>query len=146
MLSQKLRTCRLALLLCLGAGTCAALAGCGQREKLVPVEGTVFFKDKPLRRGVVTLVADSGRGNRSLHQPAGQINAQGNYKVFTNNKPGAPPGWYNVWIDAGEEYMPGGGLPKSDIPRRYNDPGKAKVAVEVRDDAPAGSYDLRLQP
>lgn len=148
MLSQKLRTCRLALLMCLSAGTCASLAGCGKgEEKLVPVAGAAFFKDKPLTRGIVTLIPDKARGNISLHNPTGMIDAQGKYKIFTNSREGAPPGWYKVGIVSGEPYPgPGQPPPKSDIPKHYNDSEKSKFSFEVLYDAPAGSYDLRLQP
>jgi len=177
MLRRKRGACRLALLACLSAGACAALAGCGKGiPGLVPVTGKVFFKGQPFTKevappgqtqqagplkgkslspkanqtaafGGVIFIPDTAKGNGTLYQPAGTIDAEGNYQIFTNNQRGAPPGHYLVSVQS----MYGMAIsantpPQSSIPLRYADVKTSGLSVEVRDDAPPGSYDLRLEP
>ena len=74
------------------------LAGCGGKgEVLVPVEGQVTVDGKPLATGTVVLHPDKGKGNTTMHEPRGEVEAGGKYKVVTGTKTaGAPPGWYSI--------------------------------------------------
>lgn len=127
----------------------SSLVGCGPRgEELFEVRGQVELGGAPLTTGVVSLRAD--RDNKTPHHPTGLIDSQGHYQVFTSGQPGAPPGWYRVVIFATEatantkQAHPG--LPKSLIPRRYNDAGSTPLSIEVKRDATAGAFDLKLTP
>ncbi len=143
------RMCRLVLAVCLIAGLSAALSGCGKQEQLLPVKGKVLFKDQPLPKGTVVLTPDAAKGNTTLHEPRGEIDAQGNYEINTSGKPGAPPGWYKVAvISMKEEIQKGGRGPPVQwlAPPRYTDPTTSQLAFEVKRNAPPDSYDLRLKP
>lgn len=143
MLRQKRGPCRLAMLVCLGAGLGAALAGCKKGLDLVPVAGKVFYKGEPVPRGGVSFVPDEDKGNTSRHLSRGVLGPEGDYELFTNGQRGAPPGPYKVAVGTiVEKTRP----PKTLTPLRYMDPKKSGLAVEVRRDAPAGSYDLHLEP
>jgi hypothetical protein len=135
------------------AGVFLTLAtGCGQGDsdlgRLVPVEGKVMLESKPLTTGVVIFRPDASKGNTSKHEPRGQIDADGNYKVVTaQKKDGAAPGWYKVGIiatrqstDPKNPYA----LPKSLIPLIYHDQEKAPLALEVVEKPRPGAYDLHI--
>ncbi|WP_425617439.1 hypothetical protein NA78x_001116 [Anatilimnocola sp. NA78] len=134
-----------------GAWTLLACAmvcaiGCGSSEVLLDVSGTVRLDEAPLTTGVVSLRA--GDGNGTLHQPTGLIDAQGNYRIYTASKAGAPPGKYRVVVFATEPTVDMSkvhpGLPKSLIPQRYNNAHSSPLSFEVDRVAAAGAYDLQL--
>jgi hypothetical protein len=138
MLPQKRRPCRLVLLVGLGVGLGAALAGCG-KDELVPVTGKAFYKGKPLTKGLILFHPDSAKGNTTLHRPQSPIDAEGNYELFTSTRRGAPPGPYIVTVDTSygvDLHSPD--PPKSVAPMRYALPRTSGLAVEVRRGAPAG--------
>jgi hypothetical protein len=127
----------------------APALGCGRGDGgLVPVQGKVMLADNPLTTGVVIFRPDAAKGNKSLQEPRGQIDAEGNYKLVTaQKKEGAAPGWYKVGIiaahpstDPKNPYA----RPKSLIPSIYNDPEKSRLAVEVVEKPGAGAYDLKI--
>jgi hypothetical protein len=135
--------------MCLSAGLSAALGGCGKKDELIPVSGKVLFKDQPLPRGTLVLTPDAAKGNTTLHEPRGEIDAQGNYELNTSGKPGAPPGWYKVAVIALKEEIPKGGRGPAPVwlaPQRYADPKTSQLAIEVKAQAAPDSYELRLKP
>jgi hypothetical protein len=126
----------------------AGLAGCGaDSDKLLAVEGQVKFAGKPLTKGSVVFSPDASKGNTSNHEPRGSIEADGRYKMITHPKEGAPPGWYKVGVIATESKDPKNpyALPTSLIPEKFGKPDESGLRVEVRKDAPPGSYDLELK-
>jgi hypothetical protein len=130
---------------------CAAMVfgGCSQSgPKLYEVRGAVTYDGKPLTTGTVSLRAD--RDNETRHQPTGLIDARGNYRIYTTEKPGAPGGWYRVVVFATEPLVDSGkvspGLPKSIIPVRYNNVSTSPFAFEVKAKPAVGEYDLKLEP
>lgn len=130
--------------------TLAVAAGCGRsQESLIEVRGRVTFGGQPLTTGVVSLRPQAERGNKSLHQPTGVIDAAGQYRIFTNQRPGAPPGWYRVVVFATEPTVDTGkahpGMPKSLIPAAYNHPNSSPLEIEVRGDSPQVEHDLALE-
>src|SRR5262245_17256066 len=94
--------------------------------------------------GTVVFFPDMDKGNKSPHQPAGTIDAEGKFRMITVRYPGALPGHYLVSVQS--VYGGPGAPPKSAIPMRYADVKTSKLTVEVRADAPAGHYDLNLVP
>src|SRR5262249_50069993 len=77
------------------AGACFALgsAGCGDPSGVgttVPVVGKVTADGQPVKAGTVSFRPDKSKGNTTVHEPFGEIDSQGNYKLFTGKKEGAP--------------------------------------------------------
>jgi len=140
------------LLAVMAMAACLVMVGCGKEPgdegKRVPVAGRVTFKDgRPLPRGVVIFSPDGAKGNPSSHEPRGEIDAQGNYKLSTTARlDGVRPGWYKVAIVAQEPYDER----KSDwdppwlINRTYGNREKSGLAVEVIENAEPGRYDFRV--
>ena len=88
---------------------------------------------------------DVARGNRTLHQPTGAIDAGGNFELFTAGKKGAPPGWYKVVVSAFAN-RPEEGLvaPRLLLDDKYYDEGKTDLRIEVVANPPPGAYDLKV--
>jgi hypothetical protein len=104
--------------------------------------------ETPLTTGVVIFRPDATRGNTSLHEPRGQIDAQGRYLLRTGQKDGAAPGWYKVAIVAAQPSTDPNNpyaLPKSLIPTIYNDPETSGLAREVQKKPAPGAYDLQIK-
>lgn len=118
-------------------------AGCGSRTgKLHTVTGKVTLPDgTPVTQGVVTYAADKSRGNQSTFTASGKINSDGTYTLLTNDKDGAPPGWYKVTVVTN---YPGGDPPRITLNRKYADPKRSDLAREVVADPAPGAYDLRV--
>jgi hypothetical protein len=124
-----------------------ALAGCGQQDGLVPVKGKVLYKGEPVPKGTVAFIPDTAKGNKGLHRPQGVIGPQGDYELVTSNKRGVPPGPYIATVSTAYDVDTLSRTPpKTLTPLRYWDPQKSGLTIEVREDAPPGSYDLNLQP
>ena len=105
--------------------------------------------DRPVTNGSVSFRPDAAKGNPSQHHPAGVIDAEGNYRLFTAGKEGAPPGWYKVLVTVHEkiaqkpaEAHPG--MPKSLINARYAAVETTDLSVEVVEEPAQGAYDLKL--
>jgi hypothetical protein len=137
---HEIRFCRCAggLLLC----SLMALAGCSKDNALpcIPVQGKVMLGGRPLVGGWVTYVplAEAAKGPR----PEGPIDAQGFYALKTGGREGAPVGKYRATLtisgmDKGQnaEFNP-----------LYSHWDKSPLIVPVAEDAPAGAYDLKLEP
>jgi hypothetical protein len=127
-------------------GVVAGCGGPGGVGDLVPVSGRVTVNGQPLTRGTVSFRPDPARGNDSLQEPYGKIDAQGNYRLCTAGKPGAPRGWYKVLvvsaeaIDPRDPYAPR----RSFIDPKYGQMETSDLAVEVVEKPAAGAYDLAL--
>lgn len=124
-----------------------AVAGAGGCQKgmpaelgpLYPVQGKVTLGGKPLRGGNVLFFALEH--DVKISQPQGLIDAQGNYTVASYGKDGAPAGKYRVTVD-----------PASDdksmdlaVDGKYQSWEKSPLIVEIRENAPPGAYDLKLE-
>src|SRR5436190_239761 len=111
--------------------------------KLTPVKGKVVLDGQPLTRGSVSFRPQDGTGKL---EPAGTIEADGTYTLYTNQKPGAPLGKYYALVVATEEIDPNNAsaTPKSLIPRKYADISTKQFQIEVIENAHDGHYDLRL--
>jgi len=130
---------------------CLAVLGCrrpGDGGKRVPVIGKVKFNDgKPLPRGTVIFAPDGAKGNTSLHEPRGPIDAKGNYKLMTTAKlEGASPGWYVVTVISQEPYdeTKSSWDPPWLINRKYGNRQTSGLAVEVVEKADEGRYDFQV--
>ena len=126
---------------------CAAVWGCsGAGEKLTPVAGKVTVNGAALGTGSVTFHPDAAKGNNTPHIPVGTLDAQGNYKLMSATKEGAPLGWYKVTVSAQEPIDPKNPYapPKHLISPKYGDPSTSGLEIEVVDRPAAGAYDLTL--
>jgi hypothetical protein len=136
----------------LGALLCAALAsGCGGSSvKLVPVSGKVTVGGQPVTAGQVSfLPVTEGEGAKAKAaagsaNATGQIEANGEYKLFTNGKEGAVPGKYKVTVTP--SMMPTGGTkaPTAPYSPKFSDAKQTPLTKEVTAGAAAGAYDLPL--
>jgi len=125
------------------------VTGCtGKTEKFSPVGGKVTVDGKPLATGSVTFHPYVAKGNLTPHIPVGTVDVQGNYKLMTATKEGAPTGWYRVTVAAQEPidlknpYAP----PRNLISPKFSDASTSGLEVEVVDQPAAGTYDLKLAP
>jgi hypothetical protein len=110
------------------------------------VEGKVLVDGQPLTLGTVILTPDKTKGNESLHEPRGKINAEGVYRAsIAKGREGVPPGWYKVSISAQRMKDPKDSYSyESVIPKRYAVPEKSGLSLEVVEKPAAGAYDLKL--
>ena len=133
------------------------LLGCGDSSGVgvtFPVSGKVTFNNEPLtaKTTMVLFKPDASKGNTSLFEPAGTVDAGGNYKLTTQGKNGAPPGWYQVVVTAREDAAPvhpkgpkqHRPVAKSLLPSKYGQPKTSGLAIEVVEKPDPGAYDLKL--
>lgn len=116
---------------------------------LLPVQGTVRLGDELIREGAVSFHEEGAQAGTG-YSPTGTIDEDGKYELFVHGQPGCPAGKYRVVVFANERITGASGghaaMPKSIIDRRYNDRATTPLRVEVREDAAAGDYDLRIEP
>ncbi|HET6425818.1 MAG TPA: hypothetical protein VFG20_19160 [Planctomycetaceae bacterium] len=123
------------------------LSGCSDSgPQLAPVVGHVTLDGKPLPRGSISLRPESTKDG--WEQPTGSIDADGKYAVYTQGRPGAPPGRYRVIIFATEATHDANGaahpgLPTSIVPAIYNDPERTPLKIEATLQSRA-PFDLEL--
>jgi hypothetical protein len=129
----------------------ATLPGCGPSgPRLEPVSGKVTLDGAPLKSGTVTLVADESKGTKQVGSSSGAIGSDGTYRITTDGKDGAPPGWYKVVVitmgpgmgqmQTGPLTTTGGVAP----PPKYSDQTKTDQTFEVTASPKPGAYDLKL--
>ena len=135
------------------ASLCALVAGCNDPVgKTVPVSGTIFVNGHPLTAGQASLVfkPDNSKGNNTRFEPAGLVDEEGNYELYTAGKLGAPPGWYKVVIVAygGADPKPKRSVPGiirlSLVDQKYGSEKTSDITIEAVDSPGVGAYDLHL--
>ena len=121
-----------------------AQPACNKAVKRVPVTGAVTLDGKPLGAGVVTFAPDAEKGNTHRIVCIGRANA-GKYDLSTaamqnyDNGPGAPLGWYKVYLDT---TVPGAEDLK--IHPKFKDMNKTTIAIEVVESPAPGAYDIQF--
>jgi hypothetical protein len=129
----------------------ALAAGCGGSSvKIVPVSGKVTVGGQPVTSGQVSyLPVTEGEGVNAKAAPgslpaSGQIDSNGEYKLFTNGKEGAVAGKYKVTVTP--SMVPTGGTkaPTTPYHSKYSDVKQTPLTKEVSAGAAAGTYDLKL--
>jgi hypothetical protein len=98
---------------------------------------------KALPKGTVTLWPDAAKKNTATVIPTGEVE-NGRYRVMTNGRAGAPPGWYKVTIASSE-------IPdstkidkvKDSVPEKFRSAEKTPLAIEVVAAPAPGAYDLK---
>jgi hypothetical protein len=130
------------------------LVGCSKSvgKSGIPVKGKVVYNNKPLSTAgatsaVVTFVPYKKRGNESKHGGHGDIDANGQYTLKSDEagQEGVAPGWYQVGVvvqkkNPKDEYA----IPVSLIPSKYASPQDSGILIEVKENAKAGAYDITL--
>jgi len=141
------------------ACSAALLTGCGEPPvPLVIVQGKIVVGDQPVTSGTVSFRPDAALGNKTMQQPAGTIEADGSFELFTIDRAGAPPGWYRVLVMADNMInvdppespvwpnYPEGFLPKALVHDRYLSFKQTDIKVEVNEEFPTEKYVIRLNP
>lgn len=111
-----------------------AALGCGQDNKLTPVQGQVFYQGKPLMGGTIVFTPDAERGGRGP-LACGEIGSDGRYWLQTGDQAGVIPGWHRVTIAAPAPTREPGQtvtLSPNDLPRKYGDPEKSGLLREIQ--------------
>src|SRR5262245_36449468 len=121
-----------------------SVPACNKAVRRVPVTGTVTLDGKPLTVGVVSFVPDNEKGNTHRVACIGRANS-GKYDLTTaamqnfDNGPGAPLGWYKVYLDTS---VPGAEDLK--IHAKFKDMNKTPILIEVVESPAAGAYDIQF--
>ena len=120
-----------------------------------PVQGVVLLNGQPIKvtNGHVMLKPDSSRGNTTMLEPSGVIDADGKYQIFTGSRRGAPPGWYRVIVTGtGEPPKPKKGadhsrpIANSLVAPKYGQEKTTPLSIEVVASPQPGAYDLKIDP
>lgn len=129
-----------------GCVALVVLVGCSSKpDGLHMVGGKVSVKGEVLRKGTVSFRPDSAKGNATQHHPTGEIDADGNYVLFTTGKKGAPPGWYRVLVFADGNPNPAPGKPSQWLHHpKYTTEKTTDIWLEVVEKPSPGGYDLSL--
>jgi hypothetical protein len=135
-------------------GSVALVVGCDNSggNKLLPVVGKVTVDGQPLTVGSGINSSVSFRpekGSASAQEPAGTIDENGTYRLFTNGKEGAPPGRYHVLVSVMERFDPKSPFPygkrKSYVNAKYGELKSSDLVLEVVPSPAPGAYDLNLK-
>jgi hypothetical protein len=129
-------------------------AGCGSGIGTVyPVSGTITVGDEPLtaKTANVLFKPDAAKGNTTAYEPAGKVDEQGHYTLYTNGQAGAPPGWYKVVVTAHDDPVVHPKTTRRERPvarsllaPKYGQADKTDLAIEVVANPASGAYDLKL--
>jgi hypothetical protein len=131
---------------------CAMLGGCSRRAEiagLVPIAGIVMLDGAPLSDTDVAIRfhPDTAQGNASPYIPTCSPDALGRFEMKTNIYMGVHPGWYRVTVTDKFSSLPFGEQPvvkPLQWAKKYTDASTTDLLIEVRPNAPSGSYDLHL--
>jgi hypothetical protein len=132
------------VLLAACVGGLVALSGCGSGPSAggtcLPVKGKVTLGGKLLVGGDITFVPLDGAPGRA--RPEGTVDKSGNYSVKTAGTEGAPAGKYRAVLTvSGEDREQLG-----QFDPLYSHWEKSPLVVEVKENVPAGAYDLKMTP
>jgi hypothetical protein len=112
------------------------VAGCDSGgDSLIAVRGRVAYHGTALTAGTIVFTPDTQRGAAGPIA-RGDIQADGSYQVWTDEKPGAAAGFYRVTVLAVESSGFGPTdttrVPRSLLPDKYRDPELSGLACEVK--------------
>src|SRR5215471_5124897 len=84
------------------ACVCTLVTGCGSkgpapRTDLVPVTGSLTFQGRPLADARLVFVPTD---KEVTDRPGATVDAEGNFEVFCDDQPGAPPASYRIIVMA----------------------------------------------
>lgn len=124
------------------------LIGCGRTERyqvpavLASVKGKVTLDGKAVTSGQVSLLPELIDPNNAPPSSSGKIESDGSYEIFTGGKSGAPVGKFKVGVtpDMSKPLEKGAEA----LPKKYMDPAKSKLWIDVQETVGPGRYDLKL--
>jgi hypothetical protein len=130
---------------CVSSAIVLVLAGCAG-ETTIQVKGKVLVDGQPLTVGTVIFTPDAARGNTSMHEPRGQLDANGVYHLYqTKDNPAVSPGWYKISISTQRLKDPKDPFSYvSLIPTKFANPETSGLALEVVANPSPGAYDIAL--
>jgi len=103
--------------------------GCHQHDDpLSPVHGKVYFRNEPLRGGIIVFTPDADRGGSGPMARA-EIKPDGTYVLTTGPETGCVAGWHRITIMAAD--LPSQGVPLA-LPKKYCDPEMSGLVREVK--------------
>jgi hypothetical protein len=109
-----------------------AVLGCQKpiSAELVPVQGKLLYKNKPVAHATISFIPDGGRGNTRGIQATAETDNDGNFALETYpHGDGAMPGHYKVTcITEG----------KNELPKKYSLMTKTPLVIEVPAEGNAG--------
>ena len=86
---------------------------------LVPVQGVIYYQDRPLSGGTIVFSPDPRRGQDGP-MGMGSTDQQGFFRIWSDGREGVAPGYYAVTIAA------------PSLPARYLDPAESGQTAEIR--------------
>ncbi len=128
-------------------GLLSLSSGCGG-PAAAPVTGHVALNGKPMTSGTVTFVPVKAKGNTSVEEALGDINAKGEYTLQTRGKSGVALGWYKVTVASTGPITPDNtsATATSLINTTYTNPQTTPLEKEVVEKPASGAYDLQVGP
>jgi hypothetical protein len=108
------------------------------------VSGEIMVDGEPLEEATITFIPDPSKGNTCRFFPTGPV-MNGEYELSTEGKRGAPRGWYKV-IVVPPTPEPDQRPPPELFDRRYMNPDKTPLSIEVVESGAQKSYNLQLPP
>jgi hypothetical protein len=124
----------LVLLPALGCVSCSGGGG-----DLIPTQGTVLYKNEPLKGAVVTF-HPKGVDEVTARRPTGLTKEDGTFTLTTGQSEGAPPGQYVVTVTCHERPAAKDGPvfntaapePQDRLRGAYSDRASSRIEVEIK--------------
>ncbi len=127
------------------------LVGCSNPPNLPPVSGQLMLDGKAVttnetKKATINYHPDVSKGNTANSIAVASATETGQYTLSYNGKPGIPEGWYKVTVNYSEPLNPKDpySVPKKLISDKYSTMDKTQLSVEVKANAPASNYELKV--
>lgn len=125
--------------------------GCSTPPNLPPVSGQLLLNDQPVttdktKTATINYHPDTSKGNTAKSIAVASVSETGQYTLSYNGKPGIPEGWYKVTVYYSEPLNSKDlySVPKQLISEKYNAKETTQLSVEVKANAPASNYQLKV--
>jgi len=121
------------------------VTGCGE-SKQIPVSGKILLDGKPITVEKGQSASVNFYGGEGKAFGIGEVKENGEYTASSNNKPGLPAGTYKVTVtyskpkDSKDPYS----VPVRLINEKFTSAEFTELKIEVKDNAPPDSYDLKV--
>jgi hypothetical protein len=130
--------------ICLLVIACAAsVSGCSKSSvPMASATGKVWIDGQPVTSGQVTFIPVDQSSKAGLS--TGKIESNGEYKILTDGKSGAPLGRYKVTVTPVMMPSADGKAPSAAYNSKFQNPRDTTVTIEVLNDLPEGGYPILL--
>ncbi len=126
------------------------IVGCGA-PNLPPVSGQLLINGKLVgsdktKTATINYHPDTSKGNTAKSIAVASVMESGQYTLSYNGKSGIPEGWYKVTVHYSEPLNPKDPYSplKQLISEKYNSKDSSELSVEVKANAPASNYELKV--